>query len=216
MLKTERKVHIMSVPDRSIDPRILESGKKEFLEKGFEKASLKNICERAGVTTGALYKRYEGKEGLFCAVVEDTLKDLELVTEKKSAVDPGALSDEELIRSWDMDEHAMEWWFDYLEKRREGFVILLRGAAGTKYADFPHDWVQRITEATYGYYEEAYRRGLTKKKVSREEMHIMLTAFWTTIYEPFIHDFSKEKIREFNRSICQLFNWHRVLGFPEK
>ena len=189
----------MSVPDRSIDPRILESGKKEFLEKGFEKASLKNICERAGVTTGALYKRYEGKEGLFCAVVEDTLKDLELVTEKKSAVDPGALSDEELIRSWDMDEHAMEWWFDYLEKRREGFVILLRGAA-----------------ATYGYYEEAYRRGLTKKKVSREEMHIMLTAFWTTIYEPFIHDFSKEKIREFNRSICQLFNWHRVLGFPEK
>ena len=65
----------MAVPDHSIDPRILESARKEFLENGFEKASLKAICEGAGVTTGALYKRYKGKEDLFCAVVEQTVKD---------------------------------------------------------------------------------------------------------------------------------------------
>ena len=51
----------MAVPDHSIDPRILESARKEFLTYGFEKASLKSICEGAGVTTGALYKRYKGK-----------------------------------------------------------------------------------------------------------------------------------------------------------
>ena len=50
----------MAVPDHSIDPRIFESARKEFLENGFEKASLKAICEGAGVTTGALYKRYKG------------------------------------------------------------------------------------------------------------------------------------------------------------
>ncbi len=43
-------------------PRILESARNEFLANGFEKASLKAICEGAGVTTGALYKRYKGKE----------------------------------------------------------------------------------------------------------------------------------------------------------
>ena len=47
----------MSKPDRSIDPRILESAKEEFLDKGFLGASLNNICRKAGVTTGALYKR---------------------------------------------------------------------------------------------------------------------------------------------------------------
>mgnify|MGYP000013623508 CR=1 FL=1 len=57
----------MSVADRSIDPRILDSARTEFLTSGFEKASLKTICEGAGVTTGALYKRYKGKEDLFCA-----------------------------------------------------------------------------------------------------------------------------------------------------
>ena len=54
----------MAVADRSIDPRILESARTEFLASGFEKASLKTICEGAGVTTGALYKRYKGKEEL--------------------------------------------------------------------------------------------------------------------------------------------------------
>lgn len=66
----------MAVADRSIDPRILESARTEFLASGFEKASLKTICEGAGVTTGALYKRYKGKEELFCAVVEQTVSDL--------------------------------------------------------------------------------------------------------------------------------------------
>lgn len=35
----------MAVADRSIDPRILESARTEFLASGFEKASLKTICE---------------------------------------------------------------------------------------------------------------------------------------------------------------------------
>src|SRR5699024_9375527 len=66
----------MAVADRSIDPRILDSARTEFLASGFEMASLKTICEGAGVTTGALYKRYKGKEDLFCAVVEQTVADL--------------------------------------------------------------------------------------------------------------------------------------------
>ena len=50
----------MAKPDTSIDPRIMDSAKEEFRTLGFEKASLKSICQRAGVTTGALYKRYAG------------------------------------------------------------------------------------------------------------------------------------------------------------
>ena len=63
----------MAVADHSIDPRILKSARAEFVKHGFEKSSLKAICDGAGVTTGALYKRYKGKEELFCAVVEQTV-----------------------------------------------------------------------------------------------------------------------------------------------
>lgn len=60
---------ILSKPDTSIDPRILESAKTEFLLHGYEKASTNVICKNAGVTWGALAKRYSGKDELFCALV---------------------------------------------------------------------------------------------------------------------------------------------------
>ena len=42
--------------------KILEAGKAEFLEKGFKSASLRNIVKTAGVTTGAFYGYFSGKE----------------------------------------------------------------------------------------------------------------------------------------------------------
>lgn len=61
----------MSVRDTSIDPRLIQSAREEFITNGFLKADLKSICENAGVTTGAVYKRYKGKEELFEAVVKN-------------------------------------------------------------------------------------------------------------------------------------------------
>ena len=40
------------------------------MEKGFQKASLRNIVKIAGVTTGAFYRCYSSKEVLFAALVE--------------------------------------------------------------------------------------------------------------------------------------------------
>ena len=203
----------MAKPDHSLDPRILAGARQEFLEKGFEKASLKEICARANVTTGALYKRYSGKEELFAAVVEETVADLNAVLEQKCVVDFSEVSDEALIQAWDMDEDYMMWWFRFLDERHDGFFLLVSCAENTRYADFQHDWVERMTEATYGYYQEAYRRGLTKAFVSESEMHILLTAFWATIYEPFIHGYGLERLEEHCRLVCRLFNWHHVFGF---
>lgn len=205
----------MAKADHSIDPRILESAKQEFLSLGFEKASLKHICEQAQVTTGALYKRYKGKEDLFCAVVADTVNDLNAFLKEKTATSVKELSDEALVKAWDMDEAYMMWWFDYLYKRHDGFVLLLRCAGGTMYSNFQHDWVEQMTNATYAYYQEARRRGLTHTEISPEEMHILLSAFWTTIYEPFIHDFDRDQIERYNKLVCNLFNWYHVLGFTD-
>ena len=120
----------MAVADRSIDPRILDSARTEFLASGFEKASLKTICEGAGVTTGALYKRYKGKEDLFSAVVEQTVADLYEVAHARGDKDPAAMSDQELIKAWDMDGADMMWWFRFLYDRRDDFYLLLSCSQG--------------------------------------------------------------------------------------
>ena len=202
----------MSVADRSIDPRIMESAKEEFLQKGFLDASLQEICKNAGVTTGALYKRFKGKEELFCALVESTVQDLEEVVRQKSVL-PATLTDEQLKKAWDMDREYMQWWFDYLYDRYDEMRLLLVFSDGTKYANFEHEWVESMSHTTYAYYKEARRRGLTKTDISEKEMHVMLSSFWTAICEPLIHGFSKEEAGRISDLMCGLFDWYKMLGF---
>lgn len=49
--------------------RLLAAAAAEFLEHGYERASLRRICAEAGVTTGALYFVFKNKDDLFRAVV---------------------------------------------------------------------------------------------------------------------------------------------------
>lgn len=51
----------MKVKDESINSKLLECAKAEFMEKGFADASMRTIAERAGVTTGMLYSRFAGQ-----------------------------------------------------------------------------------------------------------------------------------------------------------
>ena len=99
----------MSLPDKSIDPRLLSAAKEEFLNKGFEKASLTDICKAAGVTTGALYKRFNGKEDLFSALVSDMVREMTEYLSGLEKVDLTGLTDREL---YDLSHnHHFKWWF---------------------------------------------------------------------------------------------------------
>lgn len=50
--------------------KIQEAARAEFLDKGFQGASLRQIVKNAGVTTGAFYGYFSSKEALFNALVE--------------------------------------------------------------------------------------------------------------------------------------------------
>ena len=59
----------MKVKDESINAKLLECAKAEFMEKGFADASMRTIAERAGVTTGMLYSRFADKDEMFRSIV---------------------------------------------------------------------------------------------------------------------------------------------------
>lgn len=64
--------------DRSqeIDGAIRAAALETFLDVGFEAASMDAIAARAPVSKGTLYARYQGKEHLFRAVVEEEIERL--------------------------------------------------------------------------------------------------------------------------------------------
>ena len=47
------------------------------------------------------------------------------------------MSNQELIKAWDMDGADMMWWFRFLYDRRDDFYLLLSCSQGTRYANFP-------------------------------------------------------------------------------
>ena len=49
--------------------RIIPHAKQEFLEKGFEKASMRRIAENAGITAAGLYRHFNSKEAMFASLV---------------------------------------------------------------------------------------------------------------------------------------------------
>lgn len=201
----------MSVPDKSIDPRLLASAEAEFLDKGFIKAELKTICENAGITTGAVYKRYKGKEDLFCAVVDNIAERLDLFLKKRSGIDFSVLSDKEIYDSWQMTYDSMLPLFSLLYQHRDTFTLLIDKAAGTRYENFNHEYVTKMSYAYEQFYAEAKKRRLAKAEVSREEFHVLISSFWTCVCEPIIHDMSWEQIEEHCRIVCRFFNWSDVI-----
>ena len=67
----------MANKNHDLDKPIIEAAKMEFLQNGFRSASIGNIAKRAGVTTGAIYTRYKGKDELFCSLIENFLQALD-------------------------------------------------------------------------------------------------------------------------------------------
>ena len=202
----------MSVRDTSIDPRLIQSAREEFIKNGFMKADLKTICDNAGVTTGAVYKRYRGKEELFCAVVKDTADMLDSFVTVRTDMDFSDMTDKEVYDTWVMNEKFMLDLFKMLWKIREDFVLLLEQSAGTRYENYGHKFAHRMTDAYMQYYLEAKKRGLAKAEISKTEMHVLCTSFWTAIYEPFVHKLKWKEIEEHCRVMCRFFDWTKAFA----
>ena len=195
--------------------RILEVGKREFLEKGFKDASLRAIVKEAGFTKGAFYGYYNSKEALFDALVAPAADELIAQFKQAQQAHYELVTEDKAEQSQDLSTSYLNYFINYIYDHFDSFKLVICCSEGTRYANFPHDWVELLMKATSAYLAEAQRRGLCRNDVEPAELHILLSAFWTTIYEPFIHHFTWEQIEAHCRIVCGLFNWHGALHFQK-
>ncbi len=203
----------MAIPDKSIDLRILSCAKEEFLSKPYEKVSLREVCSKAGVTTGAFYKRYKNKEELFDALVADTFVLVSAFCDNREAISYERMEDDELWKIWDMTPETQRDTIDMIYDNYDGFRLLLCHAEGTRYANFLHDFVADVSDRSYRFTQEAWRRGMTRFLIDEEELHMLLTAYWSTMFEPVLHGLSRERALQHSEFVAKLFDWTAVLGY---
>ena len=149
--------------------RLIDCAKKEFLEKGFTKASLRSISSAAGLTTGAIYFFFKDKDGLFSAVVKPTVDRITSIIYEHYAAE----NDEDFstyVHSEGDHDDISEKLVPALYDDLDAVQILLGRSAGSSYEHFV-DNIISMTEQFYLRLAEKYAAVCPGKRVNMYMLH---------------------------------------------
>ncbi len=193
--------------------RVNAAIKEEFLEKGFEGASIRSIGERAGMTSAGLYRHYRDKEAMFSGIVDPLIEEIESWTRqhKKKKYD---LADKSAQRDELFGESFIDLIFEVILPHRDEFKLLITSSKGTKYENFVHEYVEMNQKDFLDAFKVLKKQGYPVKKIDEDTLHVLLSAYLTACFEPIIHDYSEKKIKDYMNTIQEFFmpGWMKIMG----
>ena len=192
--------------------RVMAAASEEFLEYGFEKASMRRVGERCGFTAAGLYRHCRDKEDLFDQLVAPAVERISAwmdahLTKYLAAV---------------QEEGNLQWQDSWVDMMREivyphmdDYHLLLTCSSGTKYENFLHDLTQTAQEQTLQYLPVLRDKGLAIRAISPMEMHLLFSAYVTALFEPVIHRYTLEESMRCLETVEAFFlpGWKVLFGF---
>lgn len=194
--------------------RVMAAAKAEFLEKGYGKASMRRIGERAGMTSAGLYRHYVNKEDMFNALVEPAISEMKTWYREHKSNQYKKLasnaSENDLFGSTNIDM-MREVVYEY----KDEFRMILNCSQGTKYENFVHDLVEVQQKDMMEALNFMRTQGMPVKEISEEELHMLLSAYTAAILEPMVHDWPLEQAEHRLNTIEEFFmpGWQKLMGF---
>lgn len=173
--------------------KIHEAAMAEFLDKGFQGASLRQIVKNAGVTTGAFYGYFSSKEALFASIVEPHAAAL-MGRFMEAQTSFSELPEQEQPEHMGLESsQCVHWMVDYICDHREPVKLLLTRSEGTSYEHFVHNMVEMEVEYTLQYIEVLRRLGKDIPMLDKSLCHIIASGMMSGIFEIVIHDMPREQ-----------------------
>lgn len=193
--------------------KITECAKKEFLEKGFENASMRVIAENAGYTTGILYGRFADKGELFRAIVKDTA-DAFLSFYTNSQKEFASFPPEKQLSDMHsyVDKRIIEM-IDIVYDSFDEYKLIICKSKGSEYEKFVDRLIEIETDNTIRFIEELNAAGIKINEVRADLSHMLATAMFNGMFEVIEHDFDKEDARQYIKQLQYFFNagWDKLL-----
>ncbi len=187
--------------------------KEEFLEKGFEAASIRGIGARAGMTSAGLYRHYADKEAMFNAMVEPLIEEIKAWTTKHTER-KYSLVDAQAKENDIFGESFVDMVREVILPRRDEFKLLMTCSAGTKYENFIHEYACENQKELLDAIRYLREKGYPASDIDEEELHMLLSAYLTACFEPIIHDCDEAKIEKYLGTIQKFFmpGWLKIMG----
>lgn len=194
--------------------KILDNGKTNFLNDGYERANLRKICKDAGVTTGAFYRHFEDKEDLFVSLVEHLANEIlefysKFETESFQSLKRNELKDLANINVNGSIETAL-----YMSGKKELFELLMYHAYGTKYANF----VDKLIDLEDENQKKIFKIVTGKKQMTEipeTTIHLLDHAYINALCEIIIHSKTESEVKMNSKIVAEFFNngWEKLRGF---
>lgn len=196
--------------------KIVKAAMQEFLEKGFEQASMKAVADAVGMTSAALYRHFQDKQDMFAAMVEPALEELNAWKERHTASGYAALEQESPELMWDFendlnDAHLI---LDVMYRQPEAFRLLICCSAGTPYETVMHDLSEESTDEMMHFLECCKTHGISVRDIRRDEMHMLVTAYNAALLEPIAHGYDRKDAERYLKTIVEFFTpgWRMITG----
>ncbi len=181
--------------------RIITSAKREFLDKGYLNASLRDISSNANATTGAIYNHFKGKDGLFESIVGDFANKLLALFQQVH---------DEVVDEYDFDSaetndgigKGMFQVLDFLYSNFELSKLLFCCSVGTKYEKLIDEMIE-IEEAASLRVLETENFKLTK--INKFFVHVMATSGINNMFEAINHDLTRSEAFEYIGKIQKFY-----------
>ena len=119
-----------------VSKRLIDVAREEFLNNGFENASIRTIASKAQTSPRAIYTRFENKEALFDAVVKPGFEEFKAIYKKERE----AYWERAKKKDFSVEpEKIYVKFIEYAYEHKDDFILLLKCAKGTRYENFCKD-----------------------------------------------------------------------------
>ena len=192
---------------------ILKNAEIEFLQKGFEKASMRSIAAMTGITAGALYKHFPSKAAIFEALVQPLIAQTlsigtdfsETVVELFKTENGAAIK--EVIRTsiWNL--------YNLVYSRFDEFKLLFNRSAGTKYENIRHEFVMADVAACKKFIGDLKLRGINIHPLTDDQLHLIYSTALTPFFEIITHEYPQKKAEKFIDLLTDImyFCWAKIM-----
>lgn len=204
----------MPADDMSTLERIHDAAKAEFMDKGYRSASLRSIVKAAGVTTGAFYGYYDGKQELFASLVDEEYS--YVLSEYKAALNefdslPTAQKPEHMGKA---GRACMMKILEYSFDHRDALFLILQRSEGTKYSGMIDELVELEVEGTHDYYEVLRQLGNTVPHIDEHLEHILVTGMMNAIFEMIVHNMPRADAYRYLEELSAFYTagWLKIMG----
>ncbi len=191
--------------------KIMAAAKAEFLEMGYEKASMRGIADRCGMTAAGIYRHCADKEDLFYQLVSPAQdKLMEWATAHMQKYDEPVKKQHKII--W--QDSFIDMMREVVYPNMEEYHLMIARSKGSKYENYLHDMTQMAQDKFMAYLEEIRKSGIEAPDISEKQLHLLLTAYLTALFEPVVHNYPYEEANEALETLEKFFlpGWKEMMG----